>query len=319
MITGFWLGSWRARSSSIGVLSPASIPRWYTTAPDWTARKTAASGWPLSVPIRNASAVSASAASVSPAIWARRDRIVARCPVEHWLVESLGNGPGDLEATIHLDDVAGAQGDHAAEVGGPEERHRVTECVRRSRRASVDHASDLVEQMRHGQRQRDVVEDPHDGGVVAGGVGRWRAPRRPVPGDVRGCRVGELDTERGEDEGARRVVVREPIEGQLEDRGPGRRRRCAALENMPRLLARAAATSRSVSSMSAARRAASRRVSRNAASPVWRCAVPRPIARSMPTSDRGRRTASKTVEGRRVVPQSVAGGERGERGIGGPL
>ena len=73
-----------------------------------------------------------------------------------------------------------------------------------------------------------------------------------------------------------------------------------------------------MSPRSAARRAASRRVSRKAGSPVWRWAVPSPMARSMPRIGSALSELGVEVEGLGVVAEGVGGGEGHERGVGRP-
>ena len=109
---------------------------------------------------------------------------VAVHPVQGRLVELLGERPGDLQAAVHLVDVPGAGGSAGASQSGPEQQDRVTEPLGPNQGVGRP-GQRLLEQWRHDERERDVVEDPHDGGVVAGGLGRWRWPRRPAPGDAR--------------------------------------------------------------------------------------------------------------------------------------
>ena len=100
--------------------------------------------------------------------------------------------------------------------------------------------------------------------------------------------VGEFRTQGGEHEGPVGMVGGEPVEGHLQDLDLVGVDDSAAAEDQPRSLARAAATRRSVSSRSAARRATRRGgCSRKAGSPVWRWAVPSPMARSRPRTGSG--------------------------------
>ena len=75
----------------------------------------------------------------------------------------------------------------------------------------------LLEQWRHDERERDVVEDPHDGGVVAGGLGDGDGLVGQRLATLEGTPVGELRAQGGEHERPVRVVGGEPIEGHLQD------------------------------------------------------------------------------------------------------
>ena len=54
---------------------------------------------------------------------------MARLPVQGRLIEPLGDRPGDVEAAVHLVDVAGAKGELGAMVGSPEQQDRVTDTL----------------------------------------------------------------------------------------------------------------------------------------------------------------------------------------------
>ena len=62
-----------------------------------------------------------------------------------------------------------------------------------------------------------MVEDPHDGGVVAGGLGDGDGLVGEGLAALERAAVGELRAERGEHERPVGVVGGEPVEGHLQD------------------------------------------------------------------------------------------------------
>ena len=101
-------------------------------------------------------------------------------------------------------------------VGGPEQQDGVTDAFGALEGFGRPRQG-LLEQLWQRQRERDVVEDPHDGGVVAGGSGEGDGFVGECLTTLETAAVGELGAELGEHEGSRRVVGGESIEGQLQD------------------------------------------------------------------------------------------------------
>ena len=139
-------------------------------------------------------------------------------------------------------------------------------------------------------------------------------PRRPGLAALERAAVGEFRTQGGEHERPVGVVGGERSRAISRTSTLSASVAPTALKK-PRSLARAAATSRSVSPRSAARRAASRSVSRKAGSPVWRWAVPSPMARSSPRTGSGSSACGVEVEGLGVVAEGVGRGQGAEGGV----
>ena len=227
------------------------------------------------------------------------------------LVELRGERPGDLDAAVHLVDVAGAAAPylraplrrHEGRTGSPSRSARArASAVRASDCSSSDGTSSGTEMW---LRTRTMMaSSPEDSAMASASSARaWRRSSG-LPWVSSAHKVASTSARSGSSAGgASRAISR--ISTLSVSMAP------AAL-NQPRSLASAAATSRSVSPRSAARRAASRSVSRNAGSPVWRWAVPSPIARSSPRIGSGSVGLGVEVEGLGVVAQRV-GRERARR------
>ena len=128
----------------------------------------------------------------------------------------------------------------------------------------------------------------------------------------------ELGAERRQDEGAGRVVGREPIEGELEVLHPLAVDARSVGEHAP-VVGQGGSHEPFRVPMSAARRAASRRVSRNVASPDLALCGADPDRQIDAHQRIGVIGPFEDCEGLGVVAHGVAGGERSERGIPGPL
>ena len=100
--------------------------------------------------------------------------------------------------------------------GGPEQQDRVTDPLGPSQGVGRP-GQRLFEQWRHEEREEDVVEDAHDGGVVAGGFGERESLVGQRLATFERAPVGEFRTQGGEHGRPVGVVWGEPIEGQLED------------------------------------------------------------------------------------------------------
>ena len=264
----------------------------------------------------SASVASASASSLSPAIWARRARIVARCQFKiGWSSRSASDQAISKQRSISSMSPA-RRASAGAEVGGPEQQDRVTDALGDLEGLGRP-GQRLLEQVRHESgnetwlRTRTMVaSSPEDRAMArASSASAWRRSRLLA--------VGELGAEGGEHEGraGSSVGSRSRASSRISTLSAST---VPAVENMPRLLARAAATSRSVSPRSAARRAASRRVSRKAGSPGLALGGAEPDGQVDAQDRIGVVGPGVEVEGLGVVAEGVAGGERGERGVAGP-
>ena len=86
-------------------------------------------------------------------------------PVQERLVELLDEGPFDLEAAVHLLDVPGTGSGETAPTGRTAQQYGVTDPLRAHQGISRP-CQRRLEQRRYGERDRDVVEDADDDGIV---------------------------------------------------------------------------------------------------------------------------------------------------------
>ena len=101
-------------------------------------------------------------------------------PVQEGLVELLDQGPLDLEAAVHLGDVPGARGHEP-----PPARRTCTAApghrpARRTGQGVSGPGEGQLEQVGNGERELDMVEDPHDDEHRRRSSRRWPAPPLPT-------------------------------------------------------------------------------------------------------------------------------------------
>ena len=108
-----------------------------------------------------------SARSVSPASKRAGDIEPPDGPLERRLVKLLGHGSRDLQAAIHLVDVhGGAAQIEPARERGPEQQPGLAEPFGAGQRVGRPRER-LFQPLRHSERDRDLVQHPHDGCVIA--------------------------------------------------------------------------------------------------------------------------------------------------------
>ncbi len=137
-------------------------------------------------------------------------------PVQGGLIELIGPGRCDPEATVTFLDVAGAGRGYTAHGGGPEEQNRVSDAFGQSEgpRRSLQR---LVEQGRHQKRERHVVQNPHRGCVVPGRLGEGDGLIGEGTAALEWGSVGEFLAQIGQYERPVGVAGRETFERGLQD------------------------------------------------------------------------------------------------------
>ena len=90
--------------------------------------------------------------------------------VQSRLIELFYERPANRKAAVQLVDVAGAACSFSSPLCRPEELYRVTDPLGSNQSVSRP-GQQLLEQRRHPERSVNMVEDPHDDGVVTGGLG----------------------------------------------------------------------------------------------------------------------------------------------------
>jgi hypothetical protein len=163
-------------------------------------------------------------------------------PVQDWLVELLCHRSVDFDAAVHLVDVSGTGGSESARHIAAQKQHRVTDPLGSNQGVRRPGRS-LLEQRRHQERDKDVVEDPHDGGVVTRGFGDGDGLVGQSLAAFERAAVGKFRTQSGEHERPVGVSAGEPTRAISKTWTLSASMVPTVLKN-PRSLARAAATRR---------------------------------------------------------------------------
>ncbi len=143
-------------------------------------------------------------------------------PAQQGLVESLdGEGPGDVEAAVHLGDITRAEGNTSTRVRGPVEQGRIAD-VCGSTEPLVGPSQRLLEEVRQVEGERDVGEGARDGRVVAGRSGERDRLVSQRLSALEIVVVHQLGAQGAEEQRPRRVIDRELVEGQFEELDPVR-------------------------------------------------------------------------------------------------
>ena len=104
-----------------------------------------------------------------------------------------------------------------------QQHERVTEPLGPNERVGRP-SQRLLKQGRHVEREKNVVEDPHDDGIVTRGFGDRQCLGGQSLAAVEWAAVGEFRTQGGEDERPVEVIGREARQGQSPRPRPCRRR-----------------------------------------------------------------------------------------------
>ena len=137
-------------------------------------------------------------------------------PVQGRLIELLDERPCDLVAAVHLVEVPGAGGTLCAPPGRKVAQQRVTNSFGPNQGVSRP-GQRLLQQGRHEERDKDLVEDPHDDGVVARGSGDGDGLVGQGLAAFERTLVVEFRAQGGEHERPVGMVVGEQCEGPLQD------------------------------------------------------------------------------------------------------
>ncbi len=206
-------------------------------------------------------------------------------PRQHRLVELLRHRLHDPAAAIHLVDVQPTGGGLGTHPPGEHEQHRIAdplgpfEGIGRQLQRPLEPGGVLG-------RIGGVVEDPHDDGIVTRALGDGERLVGQRPAALHRAPEGQLRAQ-GASTSARPGLSAASRSRAVSSISTLSASRTPTALTQPRWLARAAATSRRVSPASSALAPASRRVSRYSGTPAWRCAVPSPMARSIPSTGSG--------------------------------